>query len=159
MICDRLSTDIFGGKDVQLVPNWRRMVKELKQKWRQLKAGKPGHRFQERAERNKNDSKGKSWTRRFVQPIVGALLVVAGVVFCLIPGPGLPLIALGGALLAERSRPVAKVLDWAEVKIRRVASWGKDWWQHSSQAGKVAAMFLLALGGAAAAYGAFRVAF
>ena len=41
-----------------------------------------------------------------------------GVVLLFIPGPGLPLIAIGGALLARNSQWVAKTLDWSEVKGR-----------------------------------------
>jgi len=100
--------------------------------------------------------KEQAWLRRFVEPIVAIVLVIAGLILCLIPGPGFPLIMLGAVLLAERSRRVARVLDWTEVKIRRVASWSKKWWRHRSPAAKVAAVFLLAAGCSAAAYGALR---
>lgn len=51
-------------------------------------------------------------------PAVGVVLVVVGVIFLVIPGPGLPIVVLGGALLARESHGVAHALDWSEVKVR-----------------------------------------
>jgi hypothetical protein len=107
------------------------MLEGLKKNWQQLKRGKPGHRFQERAERNQRRGSNQRWLARWLEPIAGVILALAGVVLCFIPGPGLPLIIIGAALLAERSLFIARVLDWIEVKLRKAMAWGKRWLKHA----------------------------
>src|SRR5687767_15393396 len=104
------------------------MAGGLKQQWREFRKGRPGHRFQERYERNRHGRHGKSWMRRFLPPGIGVVVLVAGLIFCIMPGPGLPLVFVGGALLSERSRPIAWAMDWGEVKLRKAIRWAKSWW-------------------------------
>jgi len=94
------------------------MAQGWKQRWREFKSGRPGHRFQDRYERNHSEDSERSSFRRFLKPVVGSLLLIAGIVFCLIPGPGLPLLALGACLLADVSKSVAVALDRTELAIR-----------------------------------------
>jgi uncharacterized membrane protein YdbT with pleckstrin-like domain len=96
------------------------MFSGLKQQWCELRNGPPGRRFQERYERNRRARADESAVRRFLQPVAGVILLKAGIVLCILPGPGLPLLILGAALLAERSRRVARALDWMEIKARQV---------------------------------------
>jgi len=131
----------------------------LKQELRGLKKGRPGHRFRERCERNRGARKNKSLFRRFVVPALGVLLLVAGLAFCVLPGPGLPLVALGGALLAQYSMAVAVAFDWLEVKLRYVFRRAKDWWCHASLVARNAAILAAALAMSAAGYGAYHVLF
>jgi hypothetical protein len=105
------------------------MIDWLSRSWRELKKGRPGHRFQERAEKNANSHSSRSWFRRFLQLAIGIIIIAAGIVLCFIPGPGLPLILLGAALLAERSRPIARLMDWLEVKLRSLMGWAKTRWR------------------------------
>jgi len=109
------------------------MLLGLKRSWTQLKRGRPGHRFQDRAERNRRTASNHSWYIKWLERIFGVILVLAGVMLCFIPGPGLPLIFLGAALLAARSPFVARILDWTEVKTRKVLAWGKRLWKHAPQ--------------------------
>ncbi|SRR5258705_8308466 len=94
------------------------MFNTLKRQWYELRNGPPGRRFQERYERNRLARAHQSKARRFLQLVIGVWLIKAGIILCFLPGPGLPLLALGAALLAERSRRVARALDWIEVKAR-----------------------------------------
>ena len=110
------------------------MVRWFKQQWRDLRKGRPGRRFQERYERNQKGRKAKSALRRFLYPAIGVIILAAGIVFCFIPGPGLPLVFLGGALLAERSWPIARAMDWGEVTLRKLLRWAKAWWCEASVA-------------------------
>ena len=108
----------------------------LKREWRELKKGRPGRRFRERCERARQARADKSAAQRFVVPIVGILILAAGLVFCVIPGPGLPLVAIGGALLAQHSMKMAIALDWVEVKLRYLFSRAVKWWRAASLAAR-----------------------
>ena len=135
------------------------MLAAIKREWQELKKGRPGSRFQKRAERAKRDRAKQSWLKRLAKPAIGIILTVAGVIFCLIPGPGLPLIFIGAALLAERSRPAARFLDWLEVRTRRLFGWAKRWWQRATAIAKVAVVILAAAALSGAGYGAYLVTF
>jgi len=90
----------------------------LKRQWCELRNAPPGHRFQERYERDRLARAHQSKARRFLQLIIGVWLIKAGIILCFLPGPGIPLLALGAAVLAERSQRVARALDWMEMKVR-----------------------------------------
>jgi hypothetical protein len=85
------------------------------------------------------------------------LLLLVGIVLCFIPGPGLPLVLAGAAMLANRSRAVARTMDWIEVKLRKVTLPALAWWRHASIAARNAVMVLGALVIAGAGYGAYQV--
>ncbi|MES2920597.1 MAG: hypothetical protein V4819_03575 [Verrucomicrobiota bacterium] len=133
------------------------MLKKLKQHWREFREGRPGHRFQDRHERNREDrSSGSTWSR-FLKPFAAILLIGAGVVFCAIPGPGLPLLLIGAGLLADVSLLVARALDWTEAQIRAVLSPLHRWWSGASATAKSIVVILMLLLASGAAYGVFRV--
>jgi len=92
-------------------------------------------------------------------PALGVVLILAGIILCFIPGPGLPLLIIGAALLAERSRVISRGLDWIEVKIRKVLRWGKWWWGHASGTTRFAAVLVAAVMVAGAGYAAYSVMF
>jgi hypothetical protein len=92
-------------------------VESLKNNWRELADGTPGKRFQNRYEQKQRGGRSGGRTLKWV---AAALLIAAGVVLLVIPGPGTVLIALGAALLAEESASVARALDWTEMRIRRL---------------------------------------
>ena len=82
--------------------------------------GQPGRRFQERYQR-KQKEKGSAWKRgAFV--CAGVLLALAGAFFLAFPGPGIPILAVGLALIAQESASMARWLDRAELRLRR-------WWK------------------------------
>jgi len=129
----------------------------LRQRWREFKRARPGHRFQERYERNQQARSGRSSWTLYLKPVAGIVLLVAGVVFCLIPGPGLPLLLVGAGLLAGVSRRVALALDWLEVRIRKVISRFRLWWASASKSVRYAAIVLAVALGGGAAYGGIRI--
>jgi hypothetical protein len=91
--------------------------------------------------------------------VAGGILLVAGLVFCLIPGPGLPLVVIGCALLAERSMVMARCLDWVELKARELLAWGERWWTKAPKIARVAAVMIGMGVIAGAGYGAYYMAF
>lgn len=92
------------------------MRNRLGKSWRELKRGEPGRRFQNRYERRGRSGGG---LRKWLLIAGGLLLVLAGIVFLPLPGPGMLIIAAGALLMAEESLSAARALDWLERKARR----------------------------------------
>ncbi|MDB6114838.1 MAG: hypothetical protein JWQ83_2002 [Lacunisphaera sp.] len=133
------------------------MRARLQQQWKILRAGQPGQRFQDRYHRHQRSASAGNWLHRVGRFVAAALATAIGVVLVFIPGPAIVFFALAGALLASDCLWLARVLDWSEVKLRRLWNWGRRFWQHLSVAGRVA---LLAVGGglsAATTYGVYRL--
>ena len=95
----------------------------LKQHLQDLQRGRPGHRFQDHYEHEKHGAGGRGSSGRVWRLALGIAAVVIGVVLCVIPGPGLPFIFIGGGLLAAESRVAARVMDWLELRVRAVWRW------------------------------------
>ena len=98
------------------------MFATLREHWRELKASPPGERFKVRYERRRTRSGGR--TRKLLMLAAGAVLVMVGIVFLAIPGPGIPVLVVGAAMMAQESLPAARTLDWLELSIRRLAQRG-----------------------------------
>ena len=133
------------------------MTNWFKQSWREFKKGRPGRRFQERYERRQKDRDKRSLLGRYMKPVAGLVLMAVGIVFCIIPGPGIPLVLVGAGLLAEEFRFAARALDWLEVQIRKLIRWVLHWWKHAPRVEKYAVLIVAAAALGAAGYGAYRV--
>ena len=88
--------------------------------WDRFVHSTPGRRFQERY-RRMQERKGSAW-KRCAAVCGGVLLVLVGLFFCAVPGPGIPILAVGLALIAQESRRLARLLDKTEIRLRR-------WWK------------------------------
>ena len=135
------------------------MLTKLKRSWRSLRDAPPGERFT-RYYRNHHDA-DRAWWKRALSFGVALLVIAVGIVALPAPGPGTLVLALGGALLGRELLPVARALDWVEVRLRRVLSWGKRSWKHASPLGRVglaaiAIVVALALA-ATAGFAAYRM--
>src|ERR1041384_2910549 len=73
------------------------VIESMKNNWRELTRGTPGKRFQERYEKKRRS--GQSGVARTLKLTAAILLIAAGIVLLVIPGPGSVLIVLGAALL------------------------------------------------------------
>jgi Putative transmembrane protein (PGPGW) len=80
----------------------------------------PGRRFQDRY-RRKHAQNASAW-KRCAWFCAGILLTLVGVFFLAVPGPGIPILAVGLALLAQESVTLARWLDRTELRLRR-------WWK------------------------------
>ena len=95
------------------------MLRRLKAGWRELKHGRPGRRFEERYLRaRQGPACGR--IRKCLLIAGGFLIVLVGIVFLPMPGPGMLIIAIGALMMAEESRAAARTLDWLEAKARRL---------------------------------------
>jgi len=127
------------------------MLGGLKQQWQAFRRSRPGHRFEHRHERSRKRRASQPRYLRVLKPFVAIILIAVGVVLCIIPGPGIPFIIVGAGLLGDEWRPLAQVLDWLEIRIRKVVTCGKHWWKQASLAarGVVMALAVSAAGGIA----------
>jgi hypothetical protein len=104
------------------------MLNELKPSWGVFEKAPAGKRFEALYEARKKSG----GTSRLVFTVIGVLLLVGGVVLLFIPGPGLLLIAFGGALIAQQSLWLAKVLDRLELLLRKLARKFQSFWKRAS---------------------------
>lgn len=77
----------------------------------------PGRRFQERYQRRSQTERGR--LARCAVILAGIGLTLVGIFFVAVPGPGIPILAVGLALIAEESAVAARLLDRAELRVRR----------------------------------------
>ena len=80
--------------------------------------GLPGRRFQERYRRNMSSERGR--VARCACILAGIGLTLVGLFFLAVPGPGIPILAVGLALIAQESAAAARLLDKAEIRLRRL---------------------------------------
>jgi uncharacterized protein (TIGR02611 family) len=103
---------------------------ELKKTWHHLGLSQPGERFQEY--HRYHQAQERSTATRLVSLLIGVVIVAIGIVALPGPGPGTLIIALGAAFLAKESLAVARLMDWAEVRLRRVWLWARSAWKRAS---------------------------
>lgn len=93
----------------------------MKGAWRRFRTLPPGSRFHQSYLQHQR--KHKSPTSRIAVMGGGVLLVVAGIVALVVPGPGLLTIALGAGLIARESVHLSHSLDRVELWLRRRLAW------------------------------------
>ena len=96
------------------------MFERLRAGWRRFAAEKPGARFQRRYRRSRNPDVPRGWRRRALALTLGTVLMALGLVMLVTPGPGVVLLIVGAGFLAEESLWLARLLDGAEIRIRRL---------------------------------------
>jgi hypothetical protein len=94
------------------------MLAALKRYWTQFKRSRPGRRFQDHYDRKAGSRGGALWQCAAIAG--GALLCLVGLFFMVVPGPGIPILALGAILIAQQSQGTARLLDRTELSLRRL---------------------------------------
>src|SRR5215211_5890414 len=112
------------------------MMARMKQSWRRFKGSEPGYRFQDRYRRRQESEHGWRDPRRLFYVLGGLVLAVGSLLLGVLPGPGMLTFFLGLGMIAGEFRPVARLLDWAEVWARVAAKRVGGIWR-SSAAGKL----------------------
>jgi hypothetical protein len=107
-----------------------RLAKSAKREWKRFRNDTPGERFVQQRDRMRRKPPAIRW----LGTILGGLLVAAGVVLLIVPGPGIPLIAIGAALVATQSRSLARGLDWVELRLRGIVSSLRHAWMQRYRA-------------------------
>jgi hypothetical protein len=128
----------------------------FRERWRELKRGRPGHRFQDRYERGRHENHGHAG-RRIALVAFGVVCLLIGAVFAIIPGPAIPFFFVAGAMFATESRTIARFMDWSEVLIRKIVAWAKRRWRRLPAAARVGLLILGACVSAGTVYLGYRV--
>jgi hypothetical protein len=80
--------------------------------------GRPGRRFRNLYQLKRASAGGRIY--RCGAMAAGFLLCLLGLFFLAVPGPGIPILLVGAALLAQQSRGTAQLLDRTELRLRRL---------------------------------------
>lgn len=83
--------------------------------------------------------------------------MLVGLVAVPAPGPGWAIVFVGVGVVAGEFLPVARFLDWVEVRLREAARWARDLWRSSHPAVKILICLAALTSVAAAVYGAYYV--
>src|SRR3712207_3359007 len=134
------------------------MIARTKQSWQEFKESKPGHRFQDRYRRRQESEHGWKDPRRLFYVVGGLILAVGSLAFGILPGPGMLTFFLGVGMIAGEFRPVARLLDRAEVRAREFGRWVGGIWR-SSVAGKASVVAVAVICVSAVLYVAYRLLF
>ncbi len=134
------------------------MTESVKQEWQSFKRDKPGRRFQNRYRRQQAREQGWRDPRRLFFVVGGLVIAIVSLVLGMLPGPGTLTFFLGLAMIAGEFYPVARLLDWAEVRARKLARWVGGIWR-SSTAGKALVASVAAVCVAAVLYVAYLLLF
>jgi hypothetical protein len=151
----RIGTPIAPGITTCFTPQVS-FLQHLKSDWRELERDSPGKRFQHRYERKHEGSRGGP---RLLTLSAGVLVLAAGLFFLPAPGPGLIIVLLGAALLAQESLGVARLLDRAEILVRDIYAAAVRLWKRASVPARIAMAVGAALVVACLAWAAYFVIF
>ena len=133
------------------------MIARAKRSWRNFKKSKPGDRFQVRYYYRKQRGTGR--LSRIFNVFLGSVLVIMSTLFGWAPGLGLVTLLIGLALIAGELFPVARFLDWSEVKLRKLARLAGKIWAGVPLVGRTLIVLLVLVLVAALVYGAYSLLF
>ena len=132
-------------------------IKEMKQDWQEFTESEPGSRFQDRYRRRQEEEQGHVAKRIFLI-VLGAIIAVGSIVTAPLPGPGWATVFLGLMILAGELLPAARLLDWLELRLRKLWQFIQRVWR-SSVLGKVAVVVVAVILAAAVFYTAYWLLF
>jgi hypothetical protein len=130
------------------------MLEKLKRSWQRFKAGTPGRRFQQQFDRRQES--GRSPVKKALLIGLGILFMAAGIFFLFVPGPSVVILLLGAVMVAQQSLLAARALDWTEIRIRKLLTWGSRVWRSSSPALKILLVILALIVVGAVGFGTFK---
>lgn len=68
----------------------------------------------------------RSWWRPFWRIGLGTLIIIAGIVMLVFPGPGIVTIIAGLALMADEFPPAKRLLQWMRKRYENVRDHAKE---------------------------------
>ncbi|MDQ3368961.1 MAG: PGPGW domain-containing protein [Myxococcota bacterium] len=113
----------------------------LKHEWRLFKRDAPGERFANHRKRMKEQPR---WLT-VVRATAGVALIGVGIVFMVLPGPGLLGVVFGLALLAGISTKLSHLMDRTEPPLRAAFQRAHAWWTARSTGAKAALIAVTAV--------------
>ena len=106
------------------------MFKSLQQSWRHFRDAPSGKRFMLHYRERQASKKSKLGSIGYI--VAGVALIVAGGIQLVIPGPGILVMALGAALVAQESEKASRVLDRFELWVVHQIDRFRKWWSKAS---------------------------
>ena len=135
------------------------VVIRMRQSWQQFKESRPGNRFQDRYYRRQQSNSGRFDLRRVLNIVGGITVALVSLVLAPLPGPGWATFFIGLGMLAGELRPVARSLDWGEIKLRQITLVARDAWRELSTMGRILIVLVALILAASLAYGAYYLLF
>ena len=136
------------------MPTW---LLHLRDNWDDLHHSRPGHRFQDHYAHAARSRGRDAWIFRAGKIAVAVVLVLIGIAEMVFPGPAIAFFAVAGALLATESRTVARLMDWAELRLRALLRGARTQWRRVSGPVRAAIVVVAACTAALAAYATYRL--
>ncbi len=133
------------------------MIDQAKRAWQEFRRSQPGDRFQERYKRRQQTTRGAFDPRNLLYLGGGVAIIIVGVLLAPIPGPGGIIGFVGLAMIGSIFLPVARALDWGELRARGIVRWAGDVWQVLPLGMKVVIGLLAAIIVVTAGYGVYQV--
>jgi hypothetical protein len=96
------------------------MIERIKTSWRIFAAGRPGLRFRERYRLHRSRRRGGFDLLGLLYVVGGVVLIGLSALFGWMPVLGWGTAVLGLAMIAGEFYPAARVMDWLEVRARRL---------------------------------------
>ena len=131
----------------------------LKEDWRHLKHGEPGQRFKDRYYLSQRRYRGRFTFWRVLNIGVGSGIALGGMLMVIAPGPGWLAIFLGLGMLGGELLPVARFLDWIEVRARTLVRWVGVSWNSIPVVGRVLIVLAILMIVATSVYGGYYFLF
>jgi hypothetical protein len=107
------------------------MIERIRADWRQFEASRSGFRFRERYRRRKRSSRAGFDFRKALRIVVGITMTIGSLLLAPLPGPGWGTFLVGLMILSGELYIIARLLDQAEVMLRRPARRAKGLWARS----------------------------
>lgn len=131
----------------------------LQERWEEFKEGEPGSRFEERYRRRREEGGARFGPMRLLYIAGGVLVMLAGLVMMVAPGPGIAAFVLGLSFLGSEFLVIARLMDWGEVRLRHGFEWSLSTWNGAPLPARIGLALLMLALAVALAYGFYRFAF
>lgn len=135
------------------------MIGRIRAGWRLLEASRPGRRFRERYKRRKQARRGSFHLSQILYVLGGLALMVVSAFFGWLPILGWGTVILGLGMIAGEFKPAAWLLDWLEVRFRKVFRPVAKVFRRLNPLAQLAVSACIALLTLALMYGVYSVSF
>jgi len=90
---------------------------------------------------------------------LAAIAAAVGLVLVFMPGPAILFFVIAASLVATESLFVARLLDWTEVRLRKLLGWVVERWRKLSATSKFLVTVAMGAIALSSAYASYRVFF
>lgn len=96
------------------------MIDRIEKSWYRFIKSRPGERFRDRYRHHQSKKRGPFHPAKLFYIIGGLALIAASIPFGWLPLLGWGTIFLGLGMIAGEFRPAARLMDWLEVRARKL---------------------------------------